>query len=279
MDILTSTTARAVINKLKPRLARYGLPDRLTTDNGPQVDCAEFKKFAVECQFEHVTTSPRYPQSNGKAENSVKTAKNILKKAADASYDAHLSLLDFRNTPSVGMDSTPAQRLFSRRTRTSLPMASHLLQPKVIPNVHQNLQQRQTKQALSFNRGAKELQPLKDGDVVRVRPLPGHSIWFKEQVSSQEAPRSYQVRTEDGRVYRRNRSHLYKVPERFQEMPDEDMVETKVIAQTLPPAGKPTEETLHDVIAPSGLRSRMSCIPDATVVMFLLAMAGFHEPY
>jgi len=54
-------------------------------------------------------------------------------------------------------------------------MASHLLQPNVIPDVHLNLQQRQTKKALSFNRGAKELQPLKDGDVVRVRPLPGHS--------------------------------------------------------------------------------------------------------
>ena len=55
---------------------------------------------------------PRYLQSNGKAENSGKTAKNILKKAADAGHDHHLSLLDFRNTPSEGMDSTPAQRLF-----------------------------------------------------------------------------------------------------------------------------------------------------------------------
>jgi len=161
-------TARVVINKLKPHLARYGLPDRLTTDNGPQFDCAVFQKFAAEYQFEHIKTSPRYPQSNGKAENSAKTAKNILKKAADASHDPHLSLLDFRDTPSEGMDSTPAQHLFLRRTCTALPMASHLLQPKVIPDVHLNLQQRQSKQVLSFNRGAKELQPLKDGDVVRV---------------------------------------------------------------------------------------------------------------
>ena len=141
LDILTSTTARAVINKLKPHLARYGLPDRLATDSGPQFECAEFQKFAAEYQFEHVKTSLRYPQSNGKAENSVKTAKNILKKTADASRDPHLSL-DFRNTLSEGMDSTPAQRLFSRRTRTELPMASHLVQPKVIPDVQLNLQQR-----------------------------------------------------------------------------------------------------------------------------------------
>ena len=80
LDILTSTKARAVITKLKPHLARYGLPDRLTTDNGPKFDCAEFQKFATEYQFEHVKMSSRYPQSDGKAENSVKTAKNILKK-------------------------------------------------------------------------------------------------------------------------------------------------------------------------------------------------------
>ena len=125
-------------------------------------------------------------QSNGKVENSAKTAKIILKKAPDASYDPHL---DFRNTPSEGMDSTPAQRLFSRSTRNSLPIASHLLQPKVIPDVHRNFQQRQNKQALSFNRGARPLQPLRDGDVVWVRPLPGHSRcsrWFKAQVSSRK---------------------------------------------------------------------------------------------
>jgi hypothetical protein len=267
LDILTSTTARAVINKLKPHLARYGLPDRLTTDNGPQFDCAEFQKFAVEYQFEHVKTSPRYPQSNGKAENSVKTAKNILKKAADAGHDPHLSLLDFRNTPSEGMDSTPAQRLFSRRTRTSLPMASHLLQPKVIPDVHQNLQQRQNKQALYFNRGAKELQPLKDGDVVRVRPLPGQSKWFKAQVSSQEAPRSYQVRTEDGKRYRRNRSHLYKVPENFQVIPDENIVESKVNTQTPPPARKPTEGTLQVPPEPSALQLPDVSQPDLQPVL------------
>ena len=45
LDILTSTKSRAVINKLKPHLARYGLPDQLTTDTGKQFDCAEFQKL------------------------------------------------------------------------------------------------------------------------------------------------------------------------------------------------------------------------------------------
>ena len=173
------------------------------------------------------------------------------------------------------MDSNPAQRLFSCRARTSLPTAGHLLQPKVIPNVYQNFQQRQNKQALSLNKGAKELQRLKDGDVVQVRPLPGHSRWFKAQVSSQEASRAYQVRTEDDRVYRRNRSHLYKVPVNFQAIPDEAIVESKVNAQSLPPATKPTDETLQVLpdYEPSALQS-----PDVSQPDLQPALPGVPSP-
>ena len=88
--------------------------------------------FAKDFQFEHIKTSPGYPQSNGKAENRVKTAKSILKKAADFGYDPHLSLLDFRETPSEGMDSSPAQHLLSRRTRSLLSLAGELLQLKIV---------------------------------------------------------------------------------------------------------------------------------------------------
>ena len=119
LDMLPSKTARGLLKKLKPHLARYGVPDRITTDNRPQFACNKFQKFAAEYQFEHIKTSPRYLQFNGKVENSVKTAKNILKRAADAGHGHHLSLLDFRNTPSKGMDDTPAQRLFTGRTSTS----------------------------------------------------------------------------------------------------------------------------------------------------------------
>ena len=72
----------------------------------------------------------------------------------DASHDPHMSLLNFRNTPE-GMDGTPAQRLFSRRTRTSLPMASHLLQPKIISDVKLKLKQRNLKQSIYEDRGTK----------------------------------------------------------------------------------------------------------------------------
>ena len=89
----------------------------------------------LQYEFEHVTSSPEYPQSNGKVENAVKTAKNLMKKSSSTSSDFHLALLDWRNTPTEGMKSSPAQRMFGRRTRTLLPSSKKLLKPQLVTDV------------------------------------------------------------------------------------------------------------------------------------------------
>lgn len=120
VDYLTSTTSTAVIKKIKEQFSRHGIPEIVFSDNGPQFSCREFKSFADVWGFEHRTSSPLYPQSNGKAENAVKTCKLIMKKAALSKSDVHLALLDFRNTPSERDGTSPSQKLFSRRTRTRM---------------------------------------------------------------------------------------------------------------------------------------------------------------
>ena len=214
VDQLTRTTSKAVINKLKPHMARYGLPERVTTDNGPQFDCDEFTKFSKNFAFQHTTSSPHYPQANGKAENSVKTAKSILQKALDTGVDPELALLDFRNTPTEGMGTSPAQRLHSRRTRTLIPLHEHLLQPEVVPKIREKLHQTKSRQSHYYDRNSKELKPLQVGDVVRVRPTTGEK-WFKAKVEHKVNVRSYKILSENGAVYRRNRRHLRKVQESF----------------------------------------------------------------
>ena len=47
--------------------------------------------------------SPLYPKSNGKAESSVKVAKNLFKKALKDGKDPRLALLDQRNTSTEGL--------------------------------------------------------------------------------------------------------------------------------------------------------------------------------
>ena len=59
-----------------------------------------------------------------------------------------------------------------------------------------------------MNISAKELQPLSSGDVVHVKPTDRSGRWYKARVEQQVDVRSYDVRTEDGRVFMRNRRHL-----------------------------------------------------------------------
>jgi hypothetical protein len=59
----------------------------------------------------------------------VEAAKKTLRKANKSGTDQYLAVLEMRNTPTQGLDTSPAQRLLNRRTRTVLPMTSKLLQP------------------------------------------------------------------------------------------------------------------------------------------------------
>ena len=111
VDKLPQTTSQAVIDVTKQHFAPYGIPDRVYTDNGPQFDCAEYTRFANDWQFEHFTSSPYHSQSYGMIEAAVKTAKTLQKKALEANRDQGLSFLDYRKTPTEGMDSSQVQRL------------------------------------------------------------------------------------------------------------------------------------------------------------------------
>ena len=92
VDLLDNTEARTVIKKLKSHFARYGIPDQVISDNGPQFSCSAFATFAKDWDFEHLTSSPGHSQSNGQAESAVKTAKKLIKKARKSQSDIYLAL-------------------------------------------------------------------------------------------------------------------------------------------------------------------------------------------
>ena len=68
---LAKTTSPDVILHLRSIFARHGIPETVVSDNGPQYESHDFARFASEEGFIHVTSIPRYPQSNGKSERTV----------------------------------------------------------------------------------------------------------------------------------------------------------------------------------------------------------------
>ena len=90
--VVDSFSSYPEVALLKSICARHGIPEKLITDNGPQFSSRNFKAFVTSWKVKHVTSSPRYPQSNGHAERAVQTIKNILKKA----HDPYLGLLQAR---------------------------------------------------------------------------------------------------------------------------------------------------------------------------------------
>ena len=241
VDRLCSTTSGAVVKKLKGHIARYGIPDEIVSDNGPQFDSEEFQAFAQSYGFRHTRTSPHHPQSNGKAESAVKQAKKTLQTTRQSGNDFYLALLNIRNTPQEGHNSSPAQRLMNRRTKTTLPTSTSLLKPYVPENTDTNIARKQLKQQWYYNKGAKELGQLRKGDRVKVQPFGlGKKKWIDGEVKKEVRPRSYEVEA-NGRIYIRNRKHLRKCrPSQDLEV-EEDISTPKIDQENKKPQGTQEE--------------------------------------
>ena len=244
---LSDTTAQAVVQFLKEQFSRHGIPDTLVSDNGPQFTSHEFHEFAQAWEFQHVSSSPHHHKSNGKAESGVKVAKNLFKKAFRDGKDPWLALLDYRNTPVEGIGSSPAQRLMSRRTKTLVPTASTLLQPRVVEGVKEKIEVKRQKAKGCHDRKAKTLPPLEVGQEVRVAPLHRHQSWTSGTCVEKLTDRSYLVKTDKATVIRRNRQML-RPREQSDSSPAEDL--PVQIHEDPSTQGQPTVPTHSESIVP-----------------------------
>ena len=200
-----------MVRKLKNNFSRHGIPHTLVSDNGPQYVSAVLRKFAQNWQFVHETSSPGNSQTNGAAEAAVKIAKRMLRKCKASTEDPYLGLLNIRNTPSEGMTTSPAQRLFGIRTKTLLPTIHNQLKPGGSENVGKQSGCQRTKfqSVLNSDHPSRDLRRLNVGETIRMQPLEhGRREWAEERVHKVLSSRSHDVITPTGRHYHRNRRHL-----------------------------------------------------------------------
>ena len=81
-----SKSAEATVEVMKTIFSRHGIPTAVIADNVP-FNSRCFKEFAKEWQFDLITSSPHFPQSNGLAERNVQTVKNLFKKGKESGCD------------------------------------------------------------------------------------------------------------------------------------------------------------------------------------------------
>ena len=204
---LNSTTSQAVISSLKSIFSHHGIPTVLVSDNGPQFDSRDMKEFASTYGFQHITSSPYYPQSNGLAERMVNTVKSLLRDTSDS----YLALLSYRATLWPWCNYSPSELLIGRRVKTDISQTAEyfkkfhngtscLIFNRKIKNIKKSTKENYD---LQHRTRSADVLPENSPDWVRTgnTQVPGRVI------STATTPRSYVVSTLTG-IIRRNRQHL-----------------------------------------------------------------------
>ncbi|KAL5473908.1 hypothetical protein EMCRGX_G028474 [Ephydatia muelleri] len=127
-----------------------------------------FQAFSKAWEFVH---TPYHSQSNGKVESAIKIVQRLFKQSSDP----YMALLEWRNTPTVGLDFSPCQRLL--RSTNSRSCSGECMEIGSSPTAEdvgplqkmweKKVDRQRTIQAQAKGKG-KTLEPLKMGDPVLV---------------------------------------------------------------------------------------------------------------
>lgn len=110
VEVLSSTVgtdlggSAGLVRHLRRFFATFGMPEELSSDGGPEFTASHTEDFLCVWQVRHRVSSVSFPQSNGRAEVAVKTAKRLLMSntgpTGSLDQDRFLrAMLQLRNTP------------------------------------------------------------------------------------------------------------------------------------------------------------------------------------
>lgn len=207
LNILNNLSAKNMVEICKENFSRHGIPQRLCTDNATNFTGKEFQDFIKQWDIFHVTSSPHYAQSNGKAEATVKIAKQLICKTEKNNEDLWLALLHHRNI-SNKIGTSPVQRLFARNTRTLIPSATKNYLPEIVKNVSEKIETNKQQYKTYYDKRTKYSPTLNIGQPVAAQLNPEMTKkWTPGSIENKLSDRSYVVNI-DGNKYRRNIVHL-----------------------------------------------------------------------
>ncbi|XP_063372488.1 uncharacterized protein K02A2.6-like [Cydia amplana] len=198
VEKVKTTSAPVIVGHLRKMFARFGLPKRIVSDNGPPFSSSEFATYLLRNGIKHTLIAPYHPASNGAAENAVRSIKRVLKKAQFENEDPHVALSRFlftyRNSEQTTTGREPAVLMMGRRLRGRLD----LLRPDTEEAVR-------AAQLTHEQRREGALRVADPGDKVLLRDYSkAGRKWQEGVVTKRSSPVSYEVRTSDGRTHKRH---------------------------------------------------------------------------
>ncbi len=116
-----TTTSGKIITWLKEVFARYGCPDRITTDNGPQFTSNEFTDFLDKRDVKHIRTAVYNPKGNGLVESFNRFVKYgvqaFLAENVEWNEGLRRLLAHYRATAPTPDKKSPAEIFLGHRLR------------------------------------------------------------------------------------------------------------------------------------------------------------------
>ena len=209
------TVASKLISALQQSFCRCGVPDVFWSDQGPQFMSKQFQDFARQWGFRHVTSSPRYPQSNGKVEATVKSMKKLICTSWTGRSLAEdvlaRALLQYRNTPSRKDGASPAVKLFGRAVQDILPAHRRAFSSdwtKTTNEIDQGAAKTSEETVEYYNRRAHPLPDITVGSHVAIQNSETKQWDIYGRVVDVGPFRKYFIKLSSGRVLTRNRRYL-----------------------------------------------------------------------
>ncbi|KAG1694107.1 hypothetical protein GQR58_006909 [Nymphon striatum] len=208
---LNNMTSSALINKLDNIFCQFGYPEKLISDNGPQLTSHEFQEYCQDKEIHHSRSAPHHQQGNGRAERNIGTVKSMMKKSmrtGEKNLQEILSTL--RDTPISTEIPSPYVLMFpSRKIKSNLPVAQYN-NAQAINCYQEDIEHRANSYA-----GEEGPAPIPIGANCRFQKQPGDT-WQKAKISCRHSDRNYTVETSEGTKYQRDRVHIKPDPQTTQ---------------------------------------------------------------
>ena len=199
---------------LTQEFAKFGIPEKILSDGGPQFISQDFKSFCHRNGIDTDKSSPYHPKSNGIAEQTVKEMKKLVhcltKSGKIDEEEWTKAMLVYVNTPRRPLNKSPSELMFGRDVRDGISVLEDLLTPEHRQAIERRVQAIKEHQ-LSLQK-ADRLPELDHGQRVAVQDKDTKKWSRFGNVVGKPRKRSYHVKMDSGAVVWRNRRFLKPMP-------------------------------------------------------------------